>query len=58
MSTFDSIEFGRFSDDSARDNDDRVAGVWERECGVLRYLHCVCVHARVCVCVCVCSVGV
>ena len=27
MSTFDSIEFGRFSDDSARDNDDRVAGM-------------------------------
>ena len=26
VSTFDSIELGRFSDDSNRDNEDRVAG--------------------------------
>ena len=35
MSTFDSVEFARFSDDSMRDND-RVAG----ECVCV----CVCVH--------------
>ena len=28
MSTFDSIEFGRFSDDSNKDNEDRVAGTY------------------------------
>ena len=32
MSTFDSIELGRFSDDSARDNDDRVAGIHHTLC--------------------------
>ena len=31
MSTFDSLELGRYSDDSNRDNDDRVAGKGERE---------------------------
>ena len=32
MSTFDSLELSRFSDDGNRDNDDRVAGVCV--CGV------------------------
>ena len=46
MSTFDSIELGRFSDDSNRDADDRVAGAYVVAGGAVLCVYVyTCMHA-------------